>query len=312
VRVLVAALVSFIVLTACAPETSSTPETSKVSTDHQSEWRIPSTDSFVIHSAAAQHDFQVTVAVPRRYAESSAKYPVLYVLDANWAFPVAVEMARILAIGPKENPTGDLKEEPVIVGIGYPIGLYWNTIPVRLKDLTPSSNPALVTEVANAIGFSPETSGSGGAEAFVEFLAKEIMPAVEGRYRVDARRRALFGHSLGGLFAVHVLFHRPELFESYVITSPALHVDRDATWKSEETFARNHKDLSAHLFLAGGSLDEPHTAMVRRLDEILRSRKYGGLVWHTEIFAGETHSSVGALSLTRGIRWLYGDLSTKS
>jgi putative esterase len=176
------------------------PSTTSTSPTERSEWHIPSTDSFVIHSAVAQHDFQITVAVPRGYKESSIKYPVLYVLDANFAFPVAVEMARVLAIGPKENPTGDLKEEPVIVGVGYPVGLYWNAIAPRLKDFTPSPNPKLVADVAKAIGFAPETSGSGGAAAFREFLAKEMMPAVEGRYRVDERRRALFGHSFSRAF----------------------------------------------------------------------------------------------------------------
>lgn len=312
-KVLITVLASLIFVVGCA-SSSSTPEAAKTSTsaDHESEWRIPATDSFVIHSAAAQRDFQITVAVPRGYKESSSKYPVLYVLDANWAFPVAVEMARILAIGPKENPTGDLKEQPVIVGIGYPVGLYWNAIPARLKDFTPVSNPALVGEVANAIGFSPDTSGSGGAEQFLAFLAKEMMPAVEGRYRIDERRRALFGHSLGGLFAVYVLFHQTELFNGYLIGSPALDLDHDFTWSSEQAFARDHKDLRARVFLSSGSLDEQYTAMVRKLDEVLRLRQYDGLTWHTEIFAGETHSSVGALSLTRGIRWLYGDLAPKS
>src|SRR5947207_3331706 len=88
---------------------------------------------------------------PRGYMESSATYPVLYVLDANYTFPIAVEAARILAIGPKDNPLGDLKEQPVIIGIGYPVGLYWNAIPIRLKDFTPTSDPAFVSEVAKAI-----------------------------------------------------------------------------------------------------------------------------------------------------------------
>src|SRR5207302_3543095 len=109
----------------------------------------------------------------------------------------------------------------------------------------------------------------------------------------------------------YVLFHETELFKSYLITSPALYVDQDFTWNFEKTFARDHKDLPAHVLLTGGSLDEQHTAMVRKLDEVFRSRKYGGLVLRTEIFPGETHSSVGALSLTRGIRWLYGDLAPK-
>jgi predicted alpha/beta superfamily hydrolase len=116
----------------------------------------------------------------------------------------------------------------------------------------------------------------------------------------------LFGHSLGGLFAVYALFRRPDLFDSYLITSPALYWDRGAIWNVERAFAEAHKDLRARVLLAGGSLDEQHTAMVRQLDDVLRSRKYGGLEWHIEIFSGETHSSVGVVSLTRGIRWLYG------
>jgi predicted alpha/beta superfamily hydrolase len=312
VRQLAPIFVTLAVTAACTTSVAPVSDASQTPADRQKEWRIPSTESLIIRSAVAQRDFEVTVAVPRGYSESSAKYPVLYVLDANYAFPIAVEAARILAIGPKDNPLGDLREQPVIVGIGYPVGLYWNAIPARLRDFTPTSDPAFVREVADAIGFSPEASGSGGAAEFLEFLAKEVIPAVESRYRIDDRRRALFGHSLGGLFAVYALFHQPELFDRYVITSPALYWDHEAAWKFEQAYAAGHKELRAHVFLTGGSLDEPHTAMVRKLDEVFRSRKYGGLVWHTEVFAGETHSSVGALSLTRGIRWLYGDLAPKS
>jgi predicted alpha/beta superfamily hydrolase len=200
----------------------------------------------------------------------------------------------------------------VIVGIGYPLGLYWNAIPARLKDLTPTSDPDFVRELSSAVGVPPESSGSGEAAAFLQFLAKEMMPAVETRYRIDDRRRALYGHSLGGLFAVYVLFHQPELFDRYLISSPALYWDHDVTWKFEQDFAEGHKDLQAHVFLTGGTLDELHTAMARKLDDVFRSRKYRGLVWHTEIFTGETHSSVGPVSLSRGIRWLYGDLVPKS
>lgn len=225
---------------------------------------------------------------------------------------IAVETARLLAIGPKEHPTGDLNEQPVIVGIGYPVGMYWNAIAPRLKDLTPSSDPEVVRQIGRSIGLSPESSGSGGAAAFLECVAKEMLPAIESRYRVDDRRRALFGHSLGGLFAVYVLFHQPELFNSYLITSPALDWDHEVIWTFEQEFAKARKDLPARVFLTGGSLDEQYTAMARRLDDLFRSRKYDRLVWHYEVFPGETHASVGALSLSRGIRWLYGDLSPKS
>jgi predicted alpha/beta superfamily hydrolase len=311
---LVPIFVSLILAAGCTTRVAPTSDASRPSAsgNRQNEWRIPGTDSFIIHSSLARADFEVTVAVPRGYSESSGKYPVLYVLDANWAFPIAVEAARLLAIGPKDNPTGDLKEQPLIVGIGYPVGLYWNAISARLKDFTPTSDPVFVHEIANAVGFAPEASGSGGAAAFLEFLAKEMMPTVETRYRIDDRRRALFGHSLGGLFAAYVLFHQPDLFDSYLVTSPALYWDHESIWKFEQEFSQGHKNLPVRVFLTGGSLDEQHTAMVRKLDDVFRSRKYGRRVWHTEVFSGETHSSVGAVSLTRGIRWLYGDLTPKS
>ncbi len=195
--------------------------------NRQAEWRMPSTESFIIHSAVAQRDFEIMVALPRGYAESDAKYPVLYVLDANGMFPIAVETARFLAFD-------RLKEEPVIVGIGYPVG---------------------------------------------------------------------------GLFAVYVLFHQPELFESYLIGAPGLDWDHDVVWKFEQEFAQAHKDLQARVFLTVGLLDERNVPNVQKLDELFRSRKYGNLVWHTQFFPEETHNSAIALSLTRGIRWLYGDMA---
>src|SRR5205823_2056965 len=119
VKQLVPLLMSVIFAFACTTrvQPTSDPSTPSTSANRQTEWRIPSTESFIIHSSVAQRDFEVTVAVPRGYSESSGKYPVLYVLDANWVFPIAVEAARLLAIGPKENPTGDLREQPLIVGI---------------------------------------------------------------------------------------------------------------------------------------------------------------------------------------------------
>ncbi len=268
--------------------------------NRQAEWRMPSTESFIIHSAVAQRDFEIMVALPRGYAESDAKYPVLYVLDANGMFPIAVETARFLAFD-------RLKEEPVIVGIGYPVGLFWNTLAPRIKDFTPTSDSEWVRQLSNRLHFLPE--GSGGAAAFLHFLANEMMPVVETRYRLDERRRALHGYSLGGLFAVYVLFHQPELFESYLIGAPGLDWDHDVVWKFEQEFAQAHKDLQARVFLTVGLLDERNVPNVQKLDELFRSRKYGNLVWHTQFFPEETHNSAIALSLTRGIRWLYGDMA---
>ena len=271
------------------------------SPNRRPEWGIPFTESFVVRSSVEQREFEIMVALPRRYAESDARYPVLYVLDANGIFPIAVETVRFLMFEP-------LREEPIVVGIGYPVGLYWNTLGHRFRDFTPTIDARKTQEVGAQFGFSSQ--GSGGAEAFLRWLADELMPAVEARYRIDATRRALHGYSLGGLFATYVLFKQPELFQSYLIGAPGLWWDSAVGWKLEQAYATAHTELRARVFLTVGKLDQPHVRIIEQLDKRFQSRKYAGLTWRTEYFENETHDSVIPLTLTRGLRWLYGDLSS--
>ena len=268
------------------------------SNDHPPEWRLPSTESFVMRSSETDRDYEIMVALPRSYSGSQTRHAVLYVLDANGMFPIAVETLRFLEFD-------GLKEDPVIVGIGYPVGLYSNTLGLRFKDLTPTQDDEFVRRIADQFGFTPE--GSGRGTAFLNFLSSELMPAVETRYRINPDRRALYGYSMGGLFAFYVLFERPELFREYLIGAPSLWWDSDVAWKMEQNFAETHVHLPAQVFLTVGSLDERHVSIVKRLNGLFQSRRYGGFTWHTEFFSGETHNSVIPLTISRGLRWLYGD-----
>ncbi len=266
----------------------------------QGEWRLPGTESFVMRSPIVQREYEIMVALPRGYAESDRKHPVLFVLDANGMFPVAVETARFLTFD------RSMKEEPITVGIGYPVGRYRNTLPHRTRDFTPTPDPEWIVGLGQRHGFSPD--GSGGAAAFLQFLAKEIIPLVEQRYRIDGRRRALHGYSMGGLFAFYALFQQPGLFESYLIGAPFLTWDKSAAWKFEQAFAATKQDLPARVFLSVGSLDHALVPVVEKLDALFRTRRYGKFVWQTQFFPEETHNSAIGLSLSRGLRWLYGDM----
>ena len=269
----------------------------------EGEWRIPGTESFRMHSSIVKRDFEIMVALPRKYS-GSGKHPVLYVLDANGAFPIAVEIARFLKFDPS------MKEEPIIVGIGYPVGRYWNTIPHRTRDFTPTAKPETVARWSQEYEFSAD--GSGGAAKFLQALGGEIIPLVEGRYRIDERRRALYGYSTSGLFAYYALLQRPELFQSYLIGAPYFGWDDSAAWKFEEKFSETRRDLPARVFLTVGLLDTELVPVVEKLDALFRARQYQKFTWQTEYFPGETHVSAIALCLSRGIRWLYGDMTPQS
>src|SRR5690606_34489872 len=63
---------------------------------------------------------------------------------------------------------------------------------------------------------------SGGADIFLAFLETILMPAVDATVRLDPAQRTLYGHSYGGLFVLHALYQRRDLFKRYVAASPSL------------------------------------------------------------------------------------------
>src|SRR3569623_1500972 len=127
-------------------------------------------------------------------------YPVLYLLDGDESFAVTAEAANRFA------PYWGL-EPGIVVAIGYPSGSR------RTLDYPPAGGPEPAL---------PPGTKAGGADAFLTFLGDELIPAIDAEYRIDPSRRTLMGYSLGGLFTLHALFHRPDLFAHYVAASPSI------------------------------------------------------------------------------------------
>ncbi|MPM92810.1 Ferri-bacillibactin esterase BesA [bioreactor metagenome] len=69
---------------------------------------------------------------------------------------------------------------------------------------------------------------------FLDFIEQRLQPAVQAAWPVDAARQTLFGHSLGGLLAVHALATRPGLFTRYAAASPSLWWNDGLTLRSVE------------------------------------------------------------------------------
>lgn len=62
---------------------------------------------------------------------------------------------------------------------------------------------------------------SGGADAFLSSLQKELVPLIEAKYRTMPYR-VLAGQSLTGLFALHALIQDPASFHAIIAMDPSL------------------------------------------------------------------------------------------
>src|SRR5512136_2430684 len=76
------------------------------------ESNLYNTQKKIIFSESVDDTFHIFISLPNSYKVSDKKYPVLYVLDGDVAFGMAVSISRYLEIG--ENIP-----ELIVVGIGY-------------------------------------------------------------------------------------------------------------------------------------------------------------------------------------------------
>jgi len=178
-------------------------------------------------------------------------HPVIYVLDGNGAFLDVLLIARQLV------ETADVPPA-VVVGIGYPVDSFQQTMNLRSRDYTPTADPDLLA-VANRTMWpglpDAKAATSGRAEAFLDFIQSELMPMIEGEFGGDPHDATIVGHSFGGLLAAYALVARSGLFQRYVISSPALWWGDGYVLGLERKLASDRRDLPGRAFFSIGGLE---------------------------------------------------------
>jgi len=241
--------------------------------------------------------YQIYVAFPFGYLpDSGARYPVLYLTDASLYFALVAAIMR-------NREMEDGLPPMILVGVDRPADSVLEDLTLRVLDLSPTRDTSREELLSQQYG---EDVRSGGGDVFLSVLTDEIVPWVEERYPVSGDR-GLAGHSLGGLFATHVLFSSPGSFTHYLILSPALSWDNEMIFARERAYADAHEDLPARLFLSAGGEEEPELVpnMVR-LVEIVEDRQYPGLELAHRVFDDETHMSVIPVGISHGLTFLFG------
>jgi predicted alpha/beta superfamily hydrolase len=263
---------------------------------------LPFTATHRLHSAINGVDYTIYVRVPPGYARSIRRYPVIYLLDADYQFALAANTVEHLADRMNQAP------QAIVVAIAYS-GAYPDRDRYRRhrsRDYTPWFVPTG--------GYGPEfQKNSGGAPKFLRVIEREVFPLVERAYRADAADRTIVGHSYGGLFASWVLQERPDLFRRYLIVSGSLWYDKERILRNERMRA-GRLARPTYVYLAIGSYEnhpEPGMDMVeqtRRFARLLDARRDPNLVVRHRVFEDETHASIFPAAFSTGIRHLFGEM----
>lgn len=146
--------------------------------------------------------YEVRIATPAGPAPAKG-FPVLFILDGRTALE-ALNRAFLNGAPPAKVATVFIDHEADQPNSGG----------FRAIDYLPGPRPGAKPQ--------PGDEQGGGADDFLALLDHEIIPLVKREIPVDTSNLGLYGHSYSGLFVLHALFTRAEMFQTYIATSPSL------------------------------------------------------------------------------------------
>lgn len=131
------------------------------------------------------------------------------------------------------------------------------------------------------------------------------------RYKINPHRQSLFGHSLGGLFAINALYSKPDAFHAIIAASPTLFWHGNEMFVKEQQFAEALKAWKipkvSRLFVVAGEREE--TALERWDAEDFVKRiaplsAYGFRV-RSEFYPTEGHMTVPNRAVPESLRFAF-------
>ena len=243
----------------------------------------------------------------------AAGWPSLTMTDGNAVIGTAVDILRAQA----SYPTGSNLGWGALIAVGYPTEDAYDPFQ-RSWDLGP---PPGATYPPFWPG-TPEVKTGGGAE-LARFILEDMREFLADHVKLDPDHAGLFGHSFGGLFALWLLFTRPDAFSHWIAASPSITWEDSALLIHLTDFDPAGRQLTVHLSAGEweGDLLAPFQRGAedagQRLEEKSKTRTIAaaqemaahlatlpGVTARYETYANETHMSVLPVAVNRALHCL--------
>jgi predicted alpha/beta superfamily hydrolase len=156
------------------------------------------------------------------------------------------------------------------------------------------------------------------SDAYLAFLEKTALPAIERAYRADGQQRTFMGHSYGALLGAQALLKKPGLFRHAVLSSPSLWFGQSQMLKDFGAPNLPALPKGTQVLLYAGSFEVPAKGRanprynrevdlagdMQRLARLLRERATQAQV-EAKVFDDEDHLSVFPRMATHALMRLH-------
>ncbi|RYU94501.1 alpha/beta hydrolase [Emticicia agri] len=247
---------------------------------------------FNLYSEAVKDSFYISVQLPKAYFEKpDAKYPTVYMVDANFFFPMLAETV-------KQYEIAGLLPPMILVGIGYKSFATMDSL--RERDyLYPASIP------------SDEMKAVGGGKTFNNFIVNQLIPHIDTNFRTDTTNRSLLGHSFGGYFSLYALLNQIEnnqtTFRNIGSASPTLWYNNYYLNQLTAKLQNRKTTNPLSIYLTAGGLEDPtwNINPVKKLSTDITNAKLPNLNLHQAIYTDLDHMDVAMITFSRALQGFY-------
>jgi predicted alpha/beta superfamily hydrolase len=227
-------------------------------------------------------EYELQILLPGGHEGSNKKYPVLYLMDSQWDFPLVKSLYG-------QQYFDGFIPEMIIVGVTWG-GINPNPDSLRARDYTPTNEKRMIQ--------------SGGADKFLSFMRNELFPFIESNYKADNNNRTLMGCSLGGLITLYTLFTQPDLFTGYAAASPAIGWDSELLRKYETDFAKKKLDKPVRVYMTIGDVERSRLAYEIFAAE-MKERNYPSVSLVSKVLENTGHSGTKTETFGRGLQYIF-------
>ena len=251
------------------------------------------------YSKEIKDSFSIFIKLPNEYdPQKKEQYPVVYLLDANLYFDIlAVTINKYAGVG--------LAPNVILVGIGYKDFPTMDSL--RNRDDT---YPVAIPEY--------EMSVSGGADKFLSFIVKELIPHINQTYKTDTSKNVLMGHSLGGYFTTYALLRQlsenNNSFSTYIAASPSVHYNNYYLLnRLKEIAPQKNSSEKVKAYITFGGLEDsgntedssiiPLSEVSAQLSKLLAQKQAGCLDYKSDTYSNLSHMDTQIPTFIKGLRW---------
>ncbi|MBE0391269.1 Endo-1,4-beta-xylanase/feruloyl esterase [Flavobacterium sp. PL0002] len=181
--------------------------------------------TFIIEAPQLHTQKKIWVYLPKNYATSLKKFPVLYMHDAQNLFDAKTAYAGEWNIDEKLD---SLNAEIIVIGIEH-------------------GNEKRITELTH---YKNQKYGGGNADNYLDFIVNTLKPKIDNTYQTKSNRKntLIMGSSLGGLVSYYAILKYPNVFGKAGIFSPSF-------WFSDQIYSDTEKtkDIKTKIYLLCGA-----------------------------------------------------------